>query len=68
MGLVEIAQNFGIGKDEMLELANIPLGKLSTAVGAQFAKKDRKRISKEFVDACLEADIVTVSKARHTLA
>ena len=68
MGLVEIAQNFGIGKDEMLGLANIPLGKLSKAVGDQFPKGDRKRISKEFVDACLKADIVTISEARHTLA
>ena len=68
MGVVEIAERFGLGKEEMLGLANIPLGKLSTAVGAQFAKDDRKRKAKEFVDACLEADIVTISKARHTLA
>jgi len=68
LGLAEIAQNFGIGKDEILGLANIPLGKLSKAVAAQFPKGDQKRISKEFVDACLEADIVTISEARHTLA
>ena len=68
MGLVEIAQTFGIDKDELLGLANIPLGKLSKAVGDQSPKGDQKRISKEFVDACLEADIVTISETRYTLS
>ena len=65
--LVEIAEQFGLDTDEVMEAANIPLGKLSKAVGDKASKGDRKRISQEFVDACEEAGIVTTSQARHTL-
>jgi len=68
MGLVEIAEQFGLDKEEVLEAANLPVAKLAKAVGAKGAKEDQKRISKEFVDACVEAGIVTTSQARHTLS
>lgn len=68
MGLVELAEQFGLDKDEVLETANLPLAKLAKVVGDKVPKEDRKKISQEFVDACVEQGIVTATQARHTLS
>jgi hypothetical protein len=57
-----------LDKDEVLETANLPLAKLAKVIGDKAPKEDRKKISQEFVDACVEAGIVTTSQARHTLS
>ena len=68
MGLVAIAEQFGMSAEEVIESANLPLSKIAKALGEKAEKGEKKKISQEFVDACIDAGIVTSSQARHTLA
>ena len=68
MGLVAIAEQFGMSAEEVIESANLPLSKIAKALGEKAKKGEKKKISQEFVDACVDAGIVTSSQARHTLA
>ena len=66
--LLEIAEQFGMSAEEVIEASNLPLAKIAKTLGDKAEKGERKKISQEFVDACVDAGIVTTSQARHTLA
>ena len=66
--LLEIAEQFGMGAEEVIEAVNLPLAKIAKTLGDKAEKGERKKISQEFVDACEDAGIVTTSQARHTLS
>jgi hypothetical protein len=66
-GLVAIALSHGLDPAEVLSHASIPLGKIAKAVADKHEKKDRKKISENFVDACEKESIIQTSEERFTL-
>mgnify|MGYP003642309205 CR=1 FL=1 len=66
--LLEVASEFGITAEEVLEHANIPLAKLAKAIGDTAEKGGKRKLSDNFVDACQAAGIVETSDPRYTLS
>lgn len=66
--LVEIAKECGIEMDEILSIANFPLGKMAKAVGSLGVGKNKKEKEEKFLDACQDAGIVALSDERFTIA
>lgn len=66
--LAEIAADFGIDADELLANANIALGKVTKLVAGQAAKGSKKEAEQDFLDACEQAGIITLSDERFTIA
>ena len=60
IAFVEIAKNFGIDLDTLLEEINVPLAKVS--------KRVDKSAKQDFLDACENAGIVETSEERHSVA
>lgn len=66
--LFKITEEFGINPESVLEVASIPLGKLTKVVADQAPAEHRKEIQQNFVDACENAGIVRTSDERFTIA
>jgi len=68
LGVLGVAEKFGMTAEELIEAANLPLAKIAKAVGEKAEKGQRKNISQEFVDECLAEGMVSISPERHTLS
>ena len=66
--LLEVAAEFGVSAEDVLEHANIPLAKLAKAVGDTAEKGGKRKLSDNFVDACQDAGIIETSDPRYTLS
>ena len=66
--LLEVAAEFGVSAEDVLEHANIPLAKLAKAVGDTAEKGGKRKLSDNFVDACQDAGIIETSDTRYTLS
>ena len=66
--LIEIAQEFGLSKEEIIEEVNLPLSKIAKAVSQKADKGQKKKIQDKFIDQCNSVGIVEVSPPRHTLS
>ena len=66
--LVEIAEDFGLSKSELLDLANLPIKKVADAVGATAEKGGKRKKSNNFLDVLESSSIVETSETRYTLS
>ena len=66
--LLEVAAEFGVSAEDVLEHSNIPLAKLAKAVGDTAEKGGKRKLSDNFVDACQDAGIIETSDPRYTLS
>lgn len=66
--LLEVAETFGVTKDEAIEIALVPLGKLSKLVGDKAQKGKKSEMQRFFVDAVEEEGILQKSEIRYTLS
>jgi hypothetical protein len=66
--LVDIAREFGIDPEMVLETATISVSKISKVAAENAAKSEKKKISQDFVDACQNAGIIETSDTRYTLS
>lgn len=65
--LFKIAEEFGIQNSSVLEIASIPLGKISKLASENASKGKKREIEQNFVDACEDAGIVRASDERFTI-
>lgn len=66
--LLEIAETFGISKEEALDIALVPLGKLGKLVGDKAPKGKKSEMQQFFVAAVEEEGILQKSETRYTLS
>jgi uncharacterized protein YidB (DUF937 family) len=66
--LIELAEEFGVDKETVMGLANIPLKKVADEVSKIAPDGEKGQKAKDFLDAADEADIIHVSEKRYTLS
>ena len=64
----EVAKEYGMTIEEIMEQVSIPLAKVSNCVGAKADKGLKRKASMQFTEACDAAGIITKSPPRHTLS
>jgi hypothetical protein len=65
--LTRIAEEFGVDPTALLEQANFPLSKIAKLVASQAERGEKKKIERNFVDACDEAGIIHTSDERFSI-
>tara|TARA_R100000152_G_C6743179_1_gene166911 strand:- start:931 stop:1167 length:237 start_codon:yes stop_codon:yes gene_type:complete len=66
--LLDIAEEFGVTQEDMLDLASIPLKKLAGLAGQTAEEGEKLQKTKDFLDAVEDASIIDVSETRYTLS
>ena len=66
--LAQLAEEFNMSNEELLTIANIPLKKLSTAVGSLAPDGNKKQVSNDFLFALEEKGVIETSDTRFTLS
>ena len=66
--LAQVAKEFNMSNEELLAIANIPLKKLSVAVGALAPEGDKKQVSSDFLFALDKKGVIETSDTRFTLS
>ncbi len=66
--LITTAEDFGINKEDILEIASIPLGKLTKKIEEKADKGLKKEKRIEFLDSLERESIITPSEERFTLS
>tara|TARA_X000001382_G_scaffold31666_2_gene20579 strand:- start:2122 stop:3240 length:1119 start_codon:yes stop_codon:yes gene_type:complete len=66
--LIEIAADFDMPEEDVLNMANIPLRKVADMVGKTAQDGEKRQKANDFLDALEEADIVKISQERFTLS
>jgi len=65
--LTQIAEEFGMAEESLLEHANFPLAKVAKAVGSSAPKGEKKETERNFIDACESAGIIRTSDERFSI-
>jgi hypothetical protein len=65
---VEIAADFGMDSEQLLEHVSIPLSKIAKGIGDKADRGQKQARASEFMDRCSEEGIIEQSPARHTLS
>lgn len=66
--LARLAEEFDLDKEEILNIASMPITKLAKAVGDTAENGEKKQKTKDFLDAAEDLDIVSNSDTRYTLS
>ena len=66
--LISTAEDFGVHKEDILEIASIPLGKLTKKIEEKADKGLKKEKRIEFLDSLERESIITPSEERFTLS
>lgn len=66
--LLDIASEFGLDSEKVLDTATLSVSKISAAVAENVEKSEKRKISQDFVDACQNAGIIETSDTRYTLS
>ncbi len=66
--LLDIAEEFGVTQEDMLDLASVPLKKLAGLAGQTAEEGEKLQKTKDFLDAVEDASIIDVSETRYTLS
>lgn len=66
--LVKVAGEFGVSAEDLISVANFPLGKISKTVATKQVSGTVKENEEKFLDACKDAGIVSISDERFTIA
>lgn len=65
---MEIASEYGMSSEEVLEQVSIPLAKVAKSIGDKADRGQKKQRSSEFMDECTDQGIIEQSPSRHTLS
>ena len=68
MKLAQLAEEYDLDTEEILNIVNMPLTKLAKAVGNTAPDGEKNQKAKEFLDAAQDLDIVASSDVRYTLS
>jgi len=65
---MEIASEYGMSSEEVLEQVSIPLAKVAKSIGDKAERGHKKQRSSDFMDECTDQGIIEQSPSRHTLS
>lgn len=65
--LIEVAEEFGISNEEILEVASFPLKKVTDLASKHAEKGEKQQAVRDFADALSEASVIKTNEERFTL-
>jgi len=65
---IELAKDFGMDSEQVLEHVSIPLAKIAKSIGDTAERGQKKMKAESFIQTCQENSIIEESPSRHTLS